>query len=109
LGAFQEALKAEVSREVNFQVGDRDKHVTPSVSSNTLQRATSTGVDNTKTLELMLDLERKMEGRFRDYGTELRKDITQLVGSLEAGDNDAVNVAKRLSRVEEYQNADVSA
>ena len=57
----------------------------------------------------MLDLERKMEGRFRDYGTELRKDITQLVGSLEAGDNDAVNVAKRLSRVEEYQNADVSA
>jgi hypothetical protein len=57
----------------------------------------------------MLDLERKMEGRFRDYGTELRKDINQMVGSLEAGDNDTINIAKRLARVEEYQNADVTA
>jgi hypothetical protein len=57
----------------------------------------------------MLDLERKMEGRFRDYGTELRKDINQMVGSLEAGDNDTINIAKRLARVEEYQNSDVTA
>jgi hypothetical protein len=57
----------------------------------------------------MLDLERKMEGRFRDYGTELRKDINQMVGLLEAGDNDTINIAKRLARVEEYQNSDVTA
>jgi hypothetical protein len=54
-------------------------------------------------LELLLDLEQKMEDRFSSYSFELKKDISSLVGNLEMGDSQVISLAKKISRIEEIQ------
>ena len=50
----------------------------------------------------MLDFERKIEGKFRDYGVELKKEISGFVQTIDVGETEALTLSKRIAKIEEY-------
>jgi hypothetical protein len=58
---------------------------------------------------MMLDLERKMETKFRDYGGELKREIAGVVDNMDTGGSESLTLARRLAQVEEYQQSGVTS